>query len=72
MLLPVTFIPLATIVTDRELKELIGTINHKPHTHIQSITDLIMTTTHQVVELLDGNVLLFPYVHDLSCSFAAE
>ena len=41
----------ATKWNDRDVKEIIGTINTKPHTHTRSITDLMKATIDQVINV---------------------
>ena len=65
-----------TISMDRDLKELINTIDEKKHT-IQSTDDLIEASTDKVIsavgrELFEGNALLLPDVYDWFCQFADE
>lgn len=65
-----------TISTDRDLKELINTIDEKKHT-IQSTNDLIEASMDKVIsavgrELFEGNAWLLPDVYDWFCQFADE
>ena len=65
-----------TISTDKDLKELINTIEQKKH-NIQSVSDLIEASRDKVAsavgrELLEGNALLLPEVYEWFCQFADE
>lgn len=58
--------------TDRDLKELIDSIEQKIPTTIKSTSDLIEVAYHKVAavvgrELLESNALLLPGVHDWFC-----
>ena len=66
---------------DSDLLETIATLSHQAHetSHdtIQSISDLIDKTMVRVVtavgkELLNGNVMLLPDVHDIFNSYASK
>ncbi len=63
--------------TDRDLKDLISSIEKNLPSTIETISDLIEAASNKVAvavgnQLLEGNALLLPEVHNLFCFFAEK